>query len=154
METHITAKDIRNVYNLREMIELYAVSQFGRNFPIHDLLKFLKLFQKPLDESSKEELYEADIAFHEELVRATDNEYLIESYALLKAQMASQFRLSGSPERLEESNKEHIRIINAMLGEDLEEAEAALRDHLRKARESGYDIVVTPDMGDDTGSDN
>ena len=82
------------------------------------------------------------------------NEYLIESYALLKAQMASQFRLSGSPERLEESNKEHIRIINAMLGEDLEEAEAALRDHLRKARESGYDIVVTPDMGDDTGSDN
>lgn len=148
MEKKITAKDIRNVYNFREMIELYAVRHFGRNFPVRDLLGFLKLFQKTADEITADELCEADLRFHEKLVSMTDNDYLIESYALLKKQMEAQFRLSGTPERLVVSNREHIRIINAMLSENLDEAEEALRDHLRNARDSGYAIVVTPDMED------
>ena len=66
MEKKITAKDIRNVYNFREMIELYAVRHFGRNFPVRDLLGFLKLFQKTADEITADELCEADLRFHEQ----------------------------------------------------------------------------------------
>jgi DNA-binding GntR family transcriptional regulator len=151
--TDIDAETIREIHDIRDLIEPYAIRNYGSSIDKGHLLEFIKIFSD--DNSSRSLLYASDTKMHMEFVMQTHNKLLCNYYHSLQNQFERISNLCGEAEkeRVYVSNKEHIDILVALMSDNLEAAEEACRVHLRKSREAAYrDIVFTnkadyPDMG-------
>lgn len=81
--------------------------------------------------------HEADVAFHEALIAATDNNALGNLVQRLHAALlTARYPLARPQYRVERALPEHERILTAVADGDAEGARAAMRDHL--ATVEGY----------------
>jgi GntR family transcriptional repressor for pyruvate dehydrogenase complex len=81
--------------------------------------------------AAAERYHEADLAFHRALIAATRNGALGAMLApLWRALGAARPPLARPAQRIERSIAEHRRILAAIAGRDVDEARAAMRDHL------------------------
>lgn len=146
--TDITAETIRNIYDIRELIELYALRKFGNNFSKEKLLIYLKFFSREYSTVDYELVFEQDVQFHMDIVEQTHNKFLCSYYSSLKNQFNRLHNLSGlkGDKRVEVSNYEHTEILRAMLQDDIDKAVAGMQDHLRKACETAYNVIILKDM--------
>lgn len=137
----ITLNDIRDVYNLRELFETYALEKYGMNFKKDRLVELLHLFEST---NPEEDFYYNDMCFHNEIISQTQNAFLGQYFVSLQNTMQRMSRLSGAENRnrVEDSNKEHARIILALLRDDYSGAAEALRVHLNNGRISTYQVVL------------
>jgi DNA-binding GntR family transcriptional regulator len=79
--------------------------------------------------------YERNSAFHEEVERLADNQWLQRAVAdLRKVLKLARHRQLLLPGRLQASLNEHRRIIEAFRGNDPAVAEAVMKDHVLKLR--------------------
>jgi DNA-binding FadR family transcriptional regulator len=84
-----------------------------------------------IDPAARDAFYDAELAFHETLIGATHNVALAAMLApLWQALEAARRALGGPAVTLERSIAEHRRILAAVASRDVEEADAAMRDHL------------------------
>ena len=137
----ITLSDIRDVYNLRELFETYALEKYGMNFKKERLVEVLRLFESS---GPEDDFYYNDMCFHNEIISQTQNAFLGQYFVSLQNTMQRLSRLSGAENRnrVEESNQEHTRIILALLRDDFSGAADALRLHLNNGRISAYQVVL------------
>jgi DNA-binding GntR family transcriptional regulator len=134
-----TERDIRELYELRECLEVCALASAG---PIDDAT--LTRIRDKMNEAGRarrsEELtiaVAADMEFHRELVRLSANERLIDVWET----QAAQVRVVVSTAHTRPGSRvlpvlaEHDRIFQALVAGDLEAAQEWLRHHLRSARD-------------------
>lgn len=146
--TDITAETIREIHDIRDLIEPYSVREFGRQISKDRLLYFLEVFNgKNSSDTSAENLlllYESDVSLHMEFVSQTRNKLLCDYYASLQNQFERIANICGQNDidRLFASNEEHTNIILALLKDDITTAEEAVRKHLRLSREAAYKTLV------------
>ena len=76
-----------------------------------------------------------DEALHGGLAEAAGNPQMAQIIQTLRRQ-TQIFDLRAMPERLEETCKEHLRVLNAVEAGDGAEAERAMLDHLEHVRDS------------------
>lgn len=140
--TTLNADAIREIHDIRMLIEPYAIRNFGDRFNKGHLLEYIKFFRDT--EISREALYEADVKMHMEIVSQTHNKLLCDYYASLQNQFKRISHICGQreKERLSASNKEHVDMLIALMNDDLELAEKALLHHLQISREAAYRIIV------------
>ena len=142
--TSITPDTIREIHDIRDMIEPYAIRCARRPMSKDRLLHYMNIFKQSDGEEYRRILYAADSEFHMDVVLQSDNSLLCDYYRSMQPQFERISNLCGEADagRLEFSNKEHLDIILALLQDDTEGAEQAIRRHLRQSREAAYRYIV------------
>lgn len=140
--TAITPQIIKDVYQVREMLEPCLVSRVTPLVTAADLEGFRECFSRLVPGD-----YEAAIAvdndFHNFIVRASDNNYLINLMENLYIQndriRAIMMRM---PQRLGETVEEHQAVIAAMLDRDGARAAEAMRSHIISAMHIAFKFIT------------
>lgn len=135
--TAITPKEIADIYAVREVLEPFIAHRAAQMADPEKLQYFRDKFT---DSSlSVAELNRYDQDFHWYLVTVVNNPYLTSIMNLILSHNMRFIVLGGRiPKRIDISNQEHLKIIDALLARDSDKAEKLMRQHMSKAAESAY----------------
>ena len=143
--TPITVEEINKIFEVRLLIEPYAIHKYGNTLDANVLLEYLSFLQSEDDKLlTKENIIERDDDFHDMIINCIPNRYLITFYSIITSQNKRLRILSGSmyTDRMEKGCKEHIVIIDALLKGDYEAASLALVDHLQESKCSSLKLLT------------
>ena len=143
MVSSLSINDINMVFEVRMMYEPYALLHYGSRIPYSVLTHSYELLSD-LDAMSEDwAFFQADDAFHAAVVQAIGNRFLLQTYEWIQDQNL-RFRVmtgqTGAP-RLEDTSKEHTRILEACLKKDWSEAASAMKDHLINSKNATFDLL-------------
>ncbi|MGH4037644.1 MAG: GntR family transcriptional regulator [Sphaerochaeta sp.] len=143
--TPITIEEINKIFEVRLLIEPYAIQMYGNTLDTNVLLEYLSFLQSEDDRLlSKENIIEKDDEFHDMIINCIPNKYLITFYSIITSQNKRLRILSGSKytDRIEKGCREHIVIIEALLKGDYSAASSALVDHLQESKSSSLKLLT------------
>jgi GntR family transcriptional regulator, transcriptional repressor for pyruvate dehydrogenase complex len=133
---------LNELFAMREVLEVPAARWAAERHDT-DALDVVQQAYDALDaalareELDFDELQQLDSAFHQQIVRATDNRLLQQTQAVLHELMRTGMRTTLEVEgRLEQSRIEHGRILSALKAGDSAAAAAAAQAHVRGARDA------------------
>lgn len=138
----VSAKEVEAVLETRELIESFAaekVSSLGAA-PREELVRALReqlREQERLREAGDGKAFvAADQVFHQLIVQAADNPFLLDLYAGLRdrQQRMGRYAVLSDADRLRATHHEHIELVALLERSDLAGYRAALRGHLRGTR--------------------
>ena len=124
MVSSLSINDINMVFEVRMMYEPYALLHYGSRIPYSVLTHSYELLSD-LDAMSEDwAFFQADDAFHAAVVQAIGNRFLLQTYEWIQDQNLRFRVMTGqtSAPRLEDTSKEHTRILEACLKKDWSEA--------------------------------
>lgn len=135
-----TAKDIEEIFDLRVMLEAYAIyhSAGHQTSARRDrLLRLLGDLEKHFKDGDVEAYTATDEKLHEEIVHLADNSLVNDTYDRVRS-MNQQFRILSlmDAQRFRESLDEHREIVHALLTGNPEQADRINRTHLELARDA------------------
>ncbi len=136
--THLTAKDVADMFEIRLLIELFAARRIFQQGKI-DLL--LKEIEEPLTRMrgamaednyiDYESFISGDRDLHMNLVRLLDNHRLIQIYTDLNVHMqVARAHYLDTVENAYQAQREHDAMLHAIHNRDMEGLEAALTEHI------------------------
>ncbi|KYZ75995.1 hypothetical protein AXX12_06020 [Anaerosporomusa subterranea] len=136
--SEITVKTINDVYQVREILEPFIVRLVTPIIDVEELARFDQLFESCLT-SDYDQLTSLDDEFHQMIIAACDNSYLIQMMNNIYAQNERIRILSTRlPCRMEETIAEHREIIAAMMIRDADKAAQAMQIHIAKSRYAAF----------------
>lgn len=143
-----TLEDIREIYNLREVLEglaaRLAVANDGQAL-VPKLEKLLTKQRKAADKGDLESYGDLDLAFHRTFWEAAHNRRLLATAETIDGQIRMLINSSAAiPGRLVGSRAEHEAVMSAVRGKDPEAAEAAMRTHVRNAGRALEAYLIKP----------
>jgi DNA-binding GntR family transcriptional regulator len=140
--TDIKKDEIENIFDIRMLVEPYALLRFGCKIDLKILKDFEVFYSQHYDSVSQKKIFDRDDKFHHLFINASKNQYLIRFYNSLFNQLSRVRFLTGYNkfQRLEESKKEHLTILRFCLRKDWAKAAGVLRTHLERSKESAYHI--------------
>ena len=143
MASSLSINDINMVFEVRMMYEPYALLHYGSRIPYSVLTHSYELLSD-LDAMSEDwAFFQADDAFHAAVVQAIGNRFLLQTYEWIQDQNLRFRVMTGqtSAPRLEDTSKEHTRILEACLKKDWSEAASAMKDHLINSKNATFDLL-------------
>jgi DNA-binding GntR family transcriptional regulator len=143
MVSSLSINDINMVFEVRMMYEPYALLHYGSRIPYSVLTHSYELLSD-LDAMSEDwAFFQADDAFHAAVVQAIGNRFLLQTYEWIQDQNLRFRVMTGqtSAPRLEDTSKEHTRILEACLKKDWSEAASAMKDHLINSKNATFDLL-------------
>jgi len=129
-----SAEMTEQIYRLRGLLERHSIEALAGR-PLDGLVAALRAANQTMAEQFEarniEGYLEANVAFHDAILRATQNEPLQKSIEVLN-EMAQPIRFALLAARFEKSSAiaEHARIIKLLAGGDLTAAAAAIEQHV------------------------
>lgn len=144
--SEITVSTVCDVYDVRELVEPYFVERYA---PMVSQERIERLFEE-LEQLhgekrvSTDQYYAFDNDLHQLFARYANNSYLQIMMEQIYAQNNRIRILSGraSSRRLEESQEEHRRILDAIAQKDYEGGALAMKKHLQIARDAALDAIT------------
>jgi GntR family transcriptional regulator, rspAB operon transcriptional repressor len=135
--THITVQDVREIFETREIIEC-AVARRAALVGDKELIKAKRVELESSDlMSDGEKGLELDLDdVHVFIFGVVGNKRLFEIYSQLLDQiirLRHYFNVRLDTERMAKYNNEHLRILDALIKSDPDQAEQAVLTHLRNA---------------------
>lgn len=131
----MTAKDIINVLEIREVLESLATSQACTKMTASEMeeLKALQLqFEELCHSNNSEELVAVDEKFHDLIFASTENDKLVQIFNNLRIQL---YRYRMAHVKLDSSRvaliNHHRNIITAIENKDPDAGAKAAQDHIR-----------------------
>ena len=129
--------DMKKIYAVRTVMEPYIVSLVTPTASRDRLNEFLSIFSSQENITNHRTFCQSDYDFHMFLAQATENEYIINLMEnVLSHNMRFVIIASELPRRLERSNLEHAKIIEAILEGDVTKASRQMASHIKKAMTS------------------
>jgi DNA-binding GntR family transcriptional regulator len=137
------AKDIDELYDLRLMIEthvLRTIITYNMKEQKEKTKEKLRHILKETDENIKKNQFVlSDESFHDSLIELLNNQRLNRIYEEIRNQMRVFRQMSNEvDQRVKYATETHIRIIEALLMEDLQKAESLLIEHLESGRKEAH----------------
>ncbi|GAB3288194.1 GntR family transcriptional regulator [Parasphingorhabdus pacifica] len=134
----LTEHDLDEIFKLRTMLEVSAISEVAQVLDSTDALAFRQLAEQITEAASEGELasfLERDRQFHLGLLEALGNQRLV----TMVGQLRDQARMQGLQKladrgELTRSGQEHIEIMDAIERGDADEAASLMRKHLAHSR--------------------
>jgi GntR family transcriptional regulator, transcriptional repressor for pyruvate dehydrogenase complex len=154
--------DYSNLANTAKLLEIRAGldAAAARIAAIRRTADEVKFLQEMNAAASRADLaiteaVEADLAFHLAIVRATQNEYFVSIQTFLLEHLRAGIRFtrtleSYSKEMVEEVQREHTEILQAIEDQDSDRAARLAEQHVRNARSrmrSAFASHLVPDIG-------
>jgi len=138
---HISAKNVVDIFQLREMIEPYAILKYGENLDMDIIRNFQKKFEENTKENFANHIYDDD--FHSYLVSCANNDYVKKILADIYTQNHRIRILTGLINDCSDfAQKEHFEIIDCLLSGDFTGASGALKKHLRLSQDRTLAIFI------------
>jgi DNA-binding GntR family transcriptional regulator len=139
----LTARELRDIYDLRLVCELHAVEAGLPAVPashIEEIATIHRLIESSTDWSSADafrRFWDLDAQFHEAIVRLSDNAILMEWFSKLHYHIhAARLGLQAPQARpFHLMLQEHAAIVAALRQRDVPTTQEALRRHITRARD-------------------
>jgi len=131
--SNITAKEIRDLFVLREMIEAYAVRTSMGSLTDADfsaLLQVLEGMRDAVRERDNLKILEQDMAFHGYLYRKCDNGAVLELWNQMKTKIMRFMAISNRYYSTGKLVQWHLRLIDALKSGDPGLAEREFIEHM------------------------
>jgi len=143
MVTGISPEEIEQLFEMRMLIESYAVKNYGKTIKQEVFAGLMDFFDQGTENLSFETVYRWDDEFHHLFISASGNSFLIRAYETSFAQNIRLRILCGNygKERVKKSQGEHLAILRRCLEADWDGAAAALEYHLDEARKTSFSII-------------
>jgi DNA-binding GntR family transcriptional regulator len=134
-------KGVHQLYDLRLALELFVVEALSRTSIPAAFLQEQRSHWEPLLNLasavavSRDELIVADETFHIGLARAFDNTYICDALSDLYERLRFvRLRVPTTAERVQATAAEHLKILEAIEGKDIDGAKGALLKNINEAR--------------------
>lgn len=131
---HVTAQELAQLYELRRLIEGYAVARIcQQNLPVPEAMEVILAEMDRLGSDDFYQHVELDRNFHAEMVSSLHNDVLMEVYESLgsRQQRVAMTALGAKPGRMEKIQNEHRALLDALHAHDEDAARSVLEHHLR-----------------------
>lgn len=130
----ISKKDLVNVLEVRRVLEELAVTHACRNMTeenIKELRDNLKEFAEAIKNEVPSDIAKIDVAFHDIIYKATDNDRLIQMLYTLREQMF-RYRLEyiKDNDTRQTMLKDHEMLIEAIANKDVKSAKCTILSHI------------------------
>ena len=136
--TDITFSDVIQVFQTRIEIEPVALRLAGPRLPKDELLVFCKKFQEPVTDIHNS--FRLDTAMHLFIIEHCGNKYIID---MMRRVFEENTRIIISSKQnqlqIHDAKEEHLDILNLLLNDRYQEAEAAMRTHIESCRKAALD---------------
>ena len=144
--TRITLKQLRDLLELREILELAAVRRAANHITEAqlDALKSVHAGYTGDDDESYDRYTQENRQFHFLVAQASGNQELADTVAHLHDRLARFMVICHAGETME---KTHARIIEALATQDAESAQQALQNELAETRALLLERVIQKDGG-------
>lgn len=137
------AHDVHEIYDVRGALEVLALRRAAPHLGVDDLQDQLSrlyavrdALRTRADRSAQVLHLQADLAFHNLLIRAAGNGRLLRTLAALRSQQALfQYWDTSYPRANEDAADEHERILLALIAGNTEQAAAHMEEHITNARD-------------------
>ena len=140
--TPIAVSDVEEIYQLRSLMELWALEQGYHRFSAEEISGLEQAFTTAYQAADWLSLYETEIAFHQAIVHKSGSKRLASFIHVLNTQIERIRRYSArEPGRMELSYQEHMEILKAIRSKNLYNSKNALRDHLRSVSDSALEAA-------------
>ena len=127
----LTAREVEETYNLREVFEVMAVRrilQYGR--PVAALWAHCHEMDRAADAGDQDKLTAADEAFHRTLIQVADHDLLLASWNSLYLRMHQIMALRNTVQpNLFDISGTHPPIVRALEAHDVDEAVRLITEH-------------------------
>jgi DNA-binding GntR family transcriptional regulator len=129
----LTAREVEETYNLREVFEVMAVRrilEYGR--PVDALWTHCRAMEQAAAEGDREKLTAADEAFHRTLIRLSDHDLLLTLWnsLYLRIHQIMALRNTAQPNLIDIAGN-HPPIVRALEAHDVDEAVHLISEHTR-----------------------
>jgi DNA-binding GntR family transcriptional regulator len=135
--SRISIQDIREIFEIREILECEAVKRAALKSNPEEVESIKKKFETESNGGKNSgDHFRAGDRIHTFVFECLGNKRLLEYYKRLQEhiiRMRLNFFGELHQDRVEQSFKEHLEIMDALIAKDPERAEKAMRDHLRNA---------------------
>jgi len=135
----IRIEEYMDMLQIRLLLEPPIARMTAGKFPAENIRALRsnlnELLQSTGSETDREQVRGVDEDLHGGLAQASGNPQLAQIIQNLRRQ-TQIFDLRAMPERLEETCREHLRLLDAIEAGDGAEAERAMADHLERVRDS------------------
>lgn len=140
--THLTAKDVSDMFEIRLLIEIYAARQIFKENRVDKLLKEIDAPMARMSGAMADDDYidyesfiEGDRDLHMYLVQLLDNQRLLQFYNDLNVHMqVARAHYLDTVENALQAQREHDAMLVAIQARDLEGLEKALTEHILNVR--------------------
>jgi DNA-binding GntR family transcriptional regulator len=135
----ICEKDIHEIFELREAVEIFCVKHACENFCRDEIQKARKILgeaKAALGRGDVQRCFTHNSNFHDFLVSASGNKWIIQTYANLRSHL-DRYRNIGSRilGRVAKSHQEHVLVQRAIEQRAGDRAEKRMSEHLRSVLE-------------------
>ena len=146
--SRISVQDIREIFEIREILECEVIKRVASkgNLSKGEAEALRKKFESTEADGNKtaRSYFRAGNQIHTFIFEAFGNKRLLEYYKRLQEhieRMRLYFFNEVHQERSEQSSKEHLEILNALIAQDPQRAEKAMRDHLQNSMEYQKKVI-------------
>lgn len=142
----ITIEDVKEIYQIREMVEGFAGYLAVENMTDEDIAEVEQLWLKMKSLTGSEDFENylaASSDFHNKIIICAKNKRVVEIYHGIRA--AVKFLRSyilSSGKRMDSSLSEHQQIVQAIKKRDKDLVEKMSREHVRKGRENLMSLIA------------
>lgn len=156
--TPFTEKDVRELFELRRLLEPAGLEQLERepdDVALKRIATFFDGYSAPLDPDEYPAYFEHDHSFHSFLVACSGNDRLIDFYAVLSSHIRrGRHYLSTyvGGHRLDQTLTEHRAVSQAVVSGDFAQAREALIQHLRTGEERMMELMRRKMAADEAGT--
>lgn len=140
MVSGITEEDVHSMFEMRLLVEPYALRTYGHQIPHEALEAYREMMLHP---EKIADFCEADDTFHELLMSTLPNKYLRAAYDRITG-LNTRFRImTGKVSMINQDQtcEEHLKILDAALNDDWDKAADALQQHLELARDKAEGVI-------------
>ena len=137
MVSGITEEDVHSMFEMRLLVEPYALRTYGADIPREELEHFVQMMHEP-------DVIDAFCKADDELLMSTlPNKYLRSAYDRITG-LNTRFRImTGKVSMINQDQtcEEHLEILNAALSDNWNTAADALQKHLEIARDKAEGVI-------------
>ena len=136
--SEISAKEINKIFDLRILLENYAIEKAVHNFTEEDIQKMEEILienELYVERNNHEKVVELSVQFHDVIINASNNKKLFEILVGLRDYLGLYRNISlSSIEGVKDSLKAHKKIFENIKKRDNEATCLSMKEHLEEAR--------------------
>ncbi|MDK7753924.1 MULTISPECIES: GntR family transcriptional regulator [Staphylococcus] len=126
-----TSEEYRDIFEMRILLETHALSKACVVFTQEDLTELKGYTDIDIDQENEETIIETNDLFHQKIMKATNNQFIIDTYQKLKSYIYL-FSKTVIDKRRPGLIEEHKAIVEAMVNHNDKQAIQLLEEHLKK----------------------
>ncbi len=144
----ISIEDVNSVFELRILLETYAIMKYGCTIPSSVLLAwYTRIRDRDPVRTVREDFFREDDEMHLLFVSAVSNRFILDMYGAMSVMNSRLRYMAGffNDRRIEEVRQEHLAVLKYALENNWTKASEAMECHLQNSRSIVFSYLLSED---------